>query len=434
MFVVFATVTCIQHLKHHTLRVSHSFLFGFVVTQCSSYLLYFLGVLHPPIALGLSEPTMELTMLIEIIAVTVVFISYRVSLSLRSYLTHRMKCRPPRRRSIALYHRALEYALWLVSIAFAVWCLLLLIRTVLIASLLNRPLTNMELRRSLASLGPLVILQNVQLGLLLKTYNSFLKREAGIARLLFCALLSLPGAILVGQRSAFVIPIIMLALNRYNYKRSRSSGLELMGAVLVCTAIIMFYTMNFKVGTWSRSPLGLLKDIYARDFETIWTLFYAVDTCQRGLTIVPYPGAGFVNALLSFVPRSIAPSKGVRSAIWFTYSVCSFTGIPLGSDTLTGMSWAFKLSFLTELVINWGVPIALLLCPIYGVLLSWLDTCSRKYESSYGATLLAGFYLWWLDLFAIITGVGTIIFTCILLNSGGNLRPNVNVRPELVHK
>lgn len=410
--IIVVFVRSAKRYNRFSLRAIDTFLLGFALTQCIPYVLYSLGLSETPIYLR-DSMVLERGLLLQLISVFEVLMFYHIGgVAKRDYV--RRARRPPQ-----AIQSLVRGACWLVNILFAFVACGILINTVQTAA----SLSNMVLRIQARRLGSMIIISKVQLALLLVAFDDALAVGRCTWQLICAFVLGLPGWILIGQRSALVAPLVLIALNYYNCAASPKAKRVLAITFVVTAGVILGYTLRYKVGAWGNTMQTLFRNIWNRDFDTLWTFSAVLDRVSIADQILPYPGAGYINALLAFLPRRLFPMKGYRDATWFTVWLGAYQGIPLGASTLEEMSWAYKFSYATELMINFGVLGVVALSPCYGLLLAWADRVSRDRRACYAPILWTAFNLWWLDLFSILTGMAFVALVAWLLAKESNEKP-----------
>ena len=412
----------IQKFAGFSLTVIDLFLLGLVLTQCGPYVIYSFGLGEMPVYLNDCAAT-EWSLLLVLLSVAEVLIFYYVGRMIqKNFVVHRQNRIP------YLFVIILRVICWLLSVVFT----LLTARMLIELAQTSTNISNMVLRTQFGQLGIFaIIISKLQLALLLLTFDEALKAGKCTWQFICSFAMGLPGWILVGQRSALIAPFILISLNYYNRKRTLSGKKVFAIAALASACIILGYTYSYKVGSWGDTIMSLVSNVYARDFDTLWTLSAVLDRANTYSQILPYPGAGYVNALLAFFPRSLFPVKGFRDAVWFTMWIGKSQGIALGASTVAQMNWAYKFSYVTELVINFGVLGVIALSPCYGLLLAWMDRLSRDKYVCYGPILWVAFNLWWLDLFSIITGMAFVVLVASLLEQKGKSSQVLKEWPNL---
>jgi len=407
LLIFLVSARSISRFLRFKFSIIDSFLLGFVLTQCLPYILLFSEAFEIS-AEPVNRACCELSLLIICISVLEVITFY--------HLGNHVKVRRLRvSGGTRIFSRVIYVICWLLSIIYALICS----KELLTVASTTASLSNMTFRGSISKLGSLVILGSVQLGVLLVAFEDVVRKGRLTFQFIVAFVLGVPCWILSGQRSALVAPVVLLVLNNYRYKRTRrSQRMVIIGAILA-GGVVLAYTLTLKVGDWGSTILTAIRNVLVRDFDTLWTVSILLEYEVGSGLVLPYPGSGYVNALLAFLPRSLFPAKGYRDTLWFTMWAAGLKGVPLGASTIGQMSWGYKISYVTELMLNFGAFGVFAMSPLYGLLLAYLEGLSTRKMVTYGPILWVVFNLWWLDLFAIVTGMGFVVLIVSLLGGSG---------------
>lgn len=384
----------INRFRTDSLRLLDGFVLGFALTQCVPYVLHSLNLTSPVVAVSIQPGIPEWAMLLNLSVVAATLAGYFLSL-------------PRFRRMNSVYTSVfpkwMSALIWLVCAVYSGVAMFLLIVSVRSA---GGVINNMTFRAQLARLGPLVVLGNLIHGLFVVESSRRIAGGTGsLYRAVGAGLLLMPAAVLTGQRTAILMPLVTTSLSIYRLQGFRRSKRMIIAAALLTATMLVWVTSSYKVGSWGTDLATIIQNVFQRDVDTSLTLWFSLETWRRGQRILPYPFQGYVNAVFAFVPRVIAPFKGARDAQWLTAAIATEAGIPTGAANIAQMSWSFKLSYVTEAVLNGGPAWALVVAPFYGIWIAFLEAFANRRPAIFGPALVACFYLWWQDLFALITGI-----------------------------
>lgn len=409
---VLISLKLIKCFRDSKLKVLHFFLLGMLLTQVLPYIVFYSseGVdYYNKHVKALLLDISDISLLFVLLCVCIVLFSYMIFYKYsNSIVLHFSQIRF---RQGHLVKKTVLIACWVISVSFFFISLYFLLDIICHHS---AEINNTLFRDKIASLGPWQNLKGVSLALIVVTFNEYLLTKEGLKKFIIASILGLPFFIIQGQRSALITPLILIVL--LYYKRKGKFNFFVLAALSISVFVLVWYTLYYKVGLWSNEPSDLLLQFVGRDFDTLWTLFYALDGSLRSKSILPYFGQGYVNALLAFLPRSICPMKGYRGSLWFTEYVAQIEGLPLGAASIADMNWSFKISFITEAVLNFNIVGALCVLCVYGVVLSIFDSVARRLPVLYAPLCLLAFSFWWSDLFTILIGIGFIAFIIFVID------------------
>jgi hypothetical protein len=256
------------------------------------------------------------------------------------------------------------------------------------------------------TLGPWIIVLYVPLHFLafyirVTDFKRFWGRLFAVALVITCVL----STISVGERTLMMLPVVIVVVFGMKMKPSR---LVVLAILLIGAAGLLLPSFKWQYSTLTQaSSSDLAAATFANDVSRAPVLALAIEDATLATSkVMPYPMAGYVYSSLFFVPRSIAPYKGVSTAQYFTADVIG--GSPEGTQ------WGLGIGMIEEVLLNGGFVLAPLLVVVYGALLTYLQKLEVNYPALVVPNRLAGLFLFATQLPAILlmfaTMAGAVLF------------------------
>lgn len=210
----------------------------------------------------------------------------------------------------------------------------------------------------------------------------------------------------LGERTLLLMPPIIALVFRFRISTARLVG---MAATAVLFAALLLPVFKWQYASSDARPDQLIAATVNDDLARAAVLRKALEVSSPvGTEIMPYPMAGYVYTALFFVPRGLAPYKGVATAQYFTGSI---VGTPPEQT-----DWGFGIGAVEEVMTNLGT---LALVPgllIYGVFMGWLDRLSRRFNVLIPPIRLAALFLCGYNLSSLLLLFGGMAFAALLLH------------------
>jgi len=209
----------------------------------------------------------------------------------------------------------------------------------------------------------------------------------------------------IGQRTNALLPLLILATFSIRLSLPRAS---LLAGSLVIVAALLLPMFKWQYTDVGFQPDRLIADTIASDIARGPILAAAIEDSEPiGTRVLPYPMSGYVYSALFFVPRPLAPIKGVSAATHFTAH--------LAHSNPEETEWILGVGAIEEMVLNLGwlgvVPLLL----AYGAALGGLNRLSARVPSLVVPTRLGAFWLCAHHLPAILLIFGTMAVVAWLL-------------------
>lgn len=248
------------------------------------------------------------------------------------------------------------------------------------------------------ALGPFIILlyfPTCFLGFYVRLTNA--KTQFGSLYSLGLAIASIFSTFAVGQRNTILVPLLVLTLFHAKINLTRIT-------VFVCVAVVaasaLLPIFKWQYSHVDASILDLVGETINGDFSRSPILKTALEMAEPvGTSIMPYPLAGYVYALLYYVPRSIVPFKGWSTAQYFTSE--------LARTPVEDTTWGFGVGAIEEILLNTGLWLLVPGLIVYGMCMGMLDKLSGRIPSLVVSTRLAAIWLCGYDLVSLLVTFGT---------------------------
>jgi hypothetical protein len=255
-------------------------------------------------------------------------------------------------------------------------------------------------------LGPFVILLFVPLYILaffvkLKESHSVVGRMF----LVFLVLCSILAVLPVGERTYILLPFVVVFLF---WHQISLRSLVVTGAAALLGAALLLPLFKWQESTTSDSSDLVVSTLNGDISRAPVSSDILAHSNLIGTRILDYPGAGYVYSFLFFVPRSIAPFKGLSDGV-------AYTAYKTGASP-DDTSWVLGIGAIDELIINFGflfLPVGLAL---YGLAIRQADLASQRIPSLVVPTRLAGIFLLGYHLPAILQTYGAMAIAGIVLH------------------
>lgn len=225
---------------------------------------------------------------------------------------------------------------------------------------------------------------------------------------IYLALTSMLSTLSIGQRTNFLLPILIIAIfstNKISFFR-----MFIVFAILLVMSSVLLPLFKWQYsGENSIYAIGdFLKDTI---FNDIYRLYILAETLKMspliGSSIMPYPGSGYIYSLLFYTPRRIFYFKGESTARYFTSYIANLD--------IKETTWVFGVGFIEELILNFGVAPAFIGIIFYGYIIGLLERLSQKLHSTYVPLRLAALWLCGYNLPAILLTFGTMTIVNVIL-------------------
>lgn len=256
--------------------------------------------------------------------------------------------------------------------------------------------------------GPLIILLYLPLHVL----AFFVRQKDSRTRWGWCFALVLTvsaivSTVAIGQRTAVLLPVLMIGVFMV-FRRLNVRTIAVQAGVLLLLAglLLPLYKWQFSAGGVSQS--NLYSQIVTSDLSRAPVLGEALEnSVPFGTRVLPYSLAGYVYSTLFFVPRLIAPFKGLSTSTYFTAHA-------VGSDPAS-IRWGYGLGAAEELSLNGGILFVLPGLVFYGAVMGLLDRLSRRFASTSVPTRLFGLWICGYHLPALLMLFGAMVAACTIL-------------------
>lgn len=251
--------------------------------------------------------------------------------------------------------------------------------------------------------GPLIILlyfPTYFLGFYARLKDA--KAKLGLSFSIGLAIASIMSTFAIGQRNTILVPLLILVLFRGKISVQK---LLIFVTVAIIAASAMLPIFKWQYSASDLSIGDLVVETIHSDFSRSGVLTTALENTEAvGTKILPYPLAGYVYALLYYVPRSLVPFKGFSTAQYFTSHIVR---TPV-DDT----NWGFGVGVIEEILLNagwlWCIPGLIL----YGLCMGQLDKLSTVMPSLVVPSRLAATWLCGYDMPSLLITFGTMIVIC----------------------
>lgn len=199
----------------------------------------------------------------------------------------------------------------------------------------------------------------------------------------------------VGERIVILTPVLIVLFFCGKPSLKKFIGV---GSALMIAGILM---MQITKGTKDKTVGELGYEVFTGDLSRGPMLAASLDSSPAiGSRLLPYPGAGYVYSALYYVPRSVLPFKGYSTPTFFTARITNARGEDL--------DWAFAMTAIDELAVNFGwlpVPLGMFM---YGIAFALLDLASLRIRVLKVTSLLSAIWLMGYSLPTLISVFGTI--------------------------
>lgn len=200
------------------------------------------------------------------------------------------------------------------------------------------------------------------------------------------------------------------------YERYRKNR-YVVAAVLASVAVLLIYSMSFKV-TLTHST-SLINDIITRDLDMNWNLWYIIERANiLSSDIISSPGSGYLYNALIFAPRRILPFKGYSTTLQFTYYYGTENNIPLGASNISEMNWQYKFGMIQESLMNFGYFGLICFSVLLGLILRRMESTYSKYRLTYGVLAYISMTFSYSPLFTITTLLLPAVLAQVVLEKG----------------
>lgn len=248
------------------------------------------------------------------------------------------------------------------------------------------------------TLGPFIILLYLPtcfLGFYVRLTNA--KTQFGLLYSLGLTIASILSTFAVGQRNTILVPLLILTLFRAKINITRITVFVCVGVVAASALLPIF---KWQYSDADASILDLVGETINGDFSRSPILKTALEMAEPvGTSVMPYPLAGYVYALLYYVPRSIVPFKGWSTAQYFTSE--------LARTPVEDTTWGFGVGAIEEILLNAGLWLSVPGLIVYGMCMGMLDKLSGRIPSLVVSTRLAAIWLCGYDLVSLLITFGT---------------------------
>jgi len=201
----------------------------------------------------------------------------------------------------------------------------------------------------------------------------------------------------IGQRTNALLPFLIICLFGIRMSVLR---ITVAGAIFVTLAGALLPWFKWQHSTPGTHIEDQVSAVVNSDLSRTAILGAALDeSLPLGTRVLPYSMSGYVYSLLFYVPRSIAPFKGVSSATYFT-ALLSHTN-PMETD------WILGIGAIEEAILNLGTFLVVPAMLLYGACFGWLDRLSLRFPSLVVPTRLGALWVCDHHLPAILLMFGT---------------------------
>ncbi|MEO8725228.1 MAG: hypothetical protein ABI383_03815 [Acidobacteriaceae bacterium] len=247
-------------------------------------------------------------------------------------------------------------------------------------------------------LGPYIIVLYVPLGIL--SFFVTTRESHTLRGKLFTAslvLFSIASTIGAGERTLVILPLLLVFVFGGQISFTKIIG---GGAAVIMLSVLLLPIFKIQFAE-SKDLRAVAADVANGDLSRAPVLIESIKEARfLGTKVMGYPGAGYWYSALLYVPRSLAPIKGVSTATVFTGRVTN--------HSIEGLDWGFGIGALDELLLNFGwlllVP-GLLLC---GCLLGAADRASTAIPMLVIPGSLSAIWFLGYDLSAVLQLFGTL--------------------------
>lgn len=248
--------------------------------------------------------------------------------------------------------------------------------------------------------GPYIILLSVPLGIL-GFYVRQPESHSRFGRVYLGFLMVCSGAanLVTGERTLVLLPLLIVALF---WKNPTPSRIFVGGLVALGLAAALLPVFKYQANTAGNSVSDSTQSVLMGDLGRGPVLLDSFMFSEpAGTKIMPYPGSGYVYAVLLYVPRSIAPFKGHSTAV-------TFTGYHSNTPT-EDVIWGLGLGPIDELMLNFGWLALIPGMISYGVAFAFLDRWSMSIPCFGIASSLSAIWLFGYNLPALEQTFGSIV-------------------------
>lgn len=275
-----------------------------------------------------------------------------------------------------------------------------------------------QVRTLLGMLGPMAILLQIPQGIALYWWNRYFSNMRKTNIFVPIVFLVIAGGVsfLRGQRTDLALVFIIPALSSYVWQKRRD--VVVINILIVLVLIVLYSTMLgvFVACNNDAGHFGLVNHILRGDIDRNWTLWLVMEQASidlSGSNVLPFPGAGYINAALAYVPRSIAPWKGHCSASWFTMFAAPILDHDPGARLIVDLRWGYSIGLPVEALINLGflgLPLASL---IFGAFLGVANNIAAKWKIWYPILAIIALFASSLSVFTLLVVHFPIVFTAV---------------------
>ena len=210
----------------------------------------------------------------------------------------------------------------------------------------------------------------------------------------------------IGQRTTILLPFLVLALFRFRMTLPR---LTIAVVILVVSAATLLTFFKFAYAQSQLDTADLLAETLSNDLARAPVMRTVLEVSEPvGTEVLPYSMAGYVYSALFFVPRSLAPFKGVSTAHYYT-------GYVAGTDP-EETYWGLGVGMIEELLLNVGILLVVPGLLLYGVLMGCLDRLSYHVPTLQVPTRLAALWLCGYNLPSILLTFGMMALVGVALH------------------
>ena len=209
----------------------------------------------------------------------------------------------------------------------------------------------------------------------------------------------------IGQRTLMLLPAVIVVLFGMRIKLSR---LAVLTSLLIAGAAILLPMFKWQYASTRNSSVDLITSTFTSDIVRAPALARVIEeTSSPTSKVMPYPMAGYVYSSLFFIPRSIAPYKGVSTAQYFTAAV-------MGTSP-ENTQWGLGIGMLEETLLNGGFFISPLLIIAYGSLFAYLARLETQCRALFIPNRLAALFLFGTHLPALLLMFATMACVGLIL-------------------
>lgn len=230
--------------------------------------------------------------------------------------------------------------------------------------------------------------------------------RAGIAMIAFLVLANFVATIGIAQRTLLLLPIIIVFLFRSSLNLRRLATVAAAGAL---AAILMLPFFKWQYADTDMDLVELGSHAASADFNRSAVLAKTIELSRYvGTGVLSYPMEGYLYAITYYVPRSLLPSKGYSTAVYFTSAVVHTP--PSTTD------WGFGVGMLEEAALNIGLLFALPFVLAIGAVFGLLDRVSRRVQGVVPSTRLVGLFCCGYNLTAEMLLLGSMVLVGLVLH------------------